>query len=139
VQELFYQLAAARYFQSNSEGVTFADIQSRILRYCLKEKRFSHKALHKEKLKEIIQRVARQSRDANSNANSNYKWYPIEPHEFEQHDTPEDIAKLFEIEDVALQEACNAAEYKLMQMGIVKGKRLGVPASYLHLISCSVH
>jgi hypothetical protein len=58
LQEKFYTLVAARYLRTNFEGIEFADLQKAVLKYCLKEKTAPHKSHHRNKLKDIIRKIA---------------------------------------------------------------------------------
>ena len=126
LQEKMYMLAASRYLQAHFDGVDFSDLQRTILKYCGKAS-CPHKAQHRSKLKDILKKVGDEEKGSSSGT---AKWYPRDvegekedaegfPLEGERKSlTTEDIAKSFTPEDVCLQEACNAAEYRFYQQHI---------------------
>jgi len=124
LQEKMYMLTASRYLQAHFDGVDFSDLQRAVLKYC-GQASCPHKTQHRSKLKDILKKVGDEEKGT-----SGAKWYPRDADMDEKEDaegfmegerkslSAEDIAKSFTPEDVCLQEACNAAEYRFFQQHI---------------------
>eukprot|EP01035_Chromulina_nebulosa_P016812 gene16812-22296_t len=115
VQKVFIsgQLEPQKIIPKPSEQVTKTQENFYLLAASSRVDRAPHKYLHREKLKTIIRQVASEERDG-----SYIKWYPKEypTIDTERQFSPEELSKLFNCEDVCLQEACNAYEYKLREL-----------------------
>ena len=104
-QECFFLLAAARYLNSNRNGVDWNDLRKELIR----------SSFSKDKaLEGILNRVAQRNFfevDPVSRTRVS-RWFPNKDLE------PEELEKVFTSKDVCLQESSAAAEYRLNSMGL---------------------
>ena len=104
-QECFFLLAAARYLNSNRNGIEWKDLRKELIL----------SSFSKEKaLESILSRVAQRSFfevDATTRTRAS-RWFPNKDLE------PEELEKMFTAKDVCLQESSAAAEYRLSSLGL---------------------
>lgn len=128
VQEKFYMLSIVRYLQSHSQGTEYADIFHSLCKYISKEAHAPHKGAWRSKFKDLLRAVAEEERDEMGTV----RWYPKDLDKDKEHDLSVPVlTKAFTPEDVCLQEACNAAEYRMFQQHITD-MELSKLQAYLH-------
>jgi hypothetical protein len=118
LQESFFLLAATRYFQNNSSGADFNEIQDYVLRHSKKKHGF-----HGNTLKKILRTIA----DEVTDNVGDKKWFPKDIYDHDEYEdneylsklSPDEIEKTFSPEDVCLQESTNSAELRLFELGIL--------------------
>lgn len=125
VQEKQYELAVARYLSMNLSGVTMAEIEKHVLRYAAKEITAPHKAGYRQGLREVIRRIGEEVRG------KFYLKQECNELEGEPNYNPDELMTTFTPEEVCLQEATNAAEYRLRQQFITNVDLPKIQA-YLH-------
>ena len=134
-QENFYKLTILRYLLSRPAGVTLAEVTEHVLKYCAKEVTAPHKQSHRNAIRDFLREMADEMRD-NSSMTSKFFLKDFPPNsEAETKYSIDHLSRQFTPEEVCIQEACNNAEYRLLQSNITDVDLMKVQTylNFLHL------